>query len=578
MDTETIATNISGMSENRRRRPYFENHLPEFLIELDKFNIGKHIKNFSQLTYHYCHSDTPYPNYCKVCQNETKFISFHKGYSTYCSRKCVMGDECIVAARNKKSRDTSIRNWGVSNPMKSEIVKSSMVDSVRKKYGVDYYTQTDEYINNMKEINLGKYGVEWYMATSEFKTKSINTSKLNHGVNHPMKSEKVRHKLNNSIKNKYGVDNYSKTEEFKEFMETYYLSDNHQNNILLSKELRKNKIFKYYDNYNDNYNLLSISSDVLKLWCDDCDSEFEIRKQLYYLRTKSDNLCCTNCNPVDGKNISLMEKEIYDMVDMCYDGKLIPNYNDRYEIDIFLPDIDFGIEYNGLWYHSDNFKDSDYHIKKKEYFLERNINIFMIWEDDWEYKRDIVLSMIKYKLGIVSCIGARKCVIRNVDRVNTKQFLVDNHLQGYVNYKTSIGLYNNDELVSMMCFGKSRDRKNDMEMLRFCNKKYISVTGGASKLFKYFIKESGVDKVISYADINHSDGSLYKKMGFELTKVTKPGYWWCKDGIKYNRFNFRKSKLIKDGYDGNKTESEIMISRKFYKVYNCGNYKYVYIS
>jgi hypothetical protein len=147
-------------------------------------------------------------------------------------------------------------------------------------------------------------------------------------------------------------------------------------------------------------------------------------------------------------------------------------------------------------------------------------------------------------------------------------------LQGNINAKYKIGLYHDNILVSLMTFGT---RNNNLELLRFANKLDMTVIGGASKLFKYFLKTYKSNKsIISYANRDHSNGNLYRQLGFKLIGETKPGYWWTDKKNKFNRINFQKHKLIKEGYDPSMTEDEIMYSRKFFKVYNTGNLKYEY--
>lgn len=38
----------------------------------------------------------------------------------------------------------------------------------------------------------------------------------------------------------------------------------------------------------------------------------------------------------------------------------------------------------------------------------------------------------------------------------------------------------------------------------------------------------------------------------------------------------QKSILIKEGFDKNKTEKEIMFERKIYRIYDCGNIRWEY--
>jgi hypothetical protein len=87
-------------------------------------------------------------------------------------------------------------------------------------------------------------------------------------------------------------------------------------------------------------------------------------------------------------------------------------------------------------------------------------------------KKDIVKSVIKNNLSQISNkIYGRKCKIKSVETDEKNQFLLKNHLQGKDNASISYGLYYNDELVSLMTFGKSRfDKKIEYEMYRFCNK------------------------------------------------------------------------------------------------------------
>jgi hypothetical protein len=83
-------------------------------------------------------------------------------------------------------------------------------------------------------------------------------------------------------------------------------------------------------------------------------------------------------------------------------------------------------------------------------------------------------------------IYARKCQLREViDTSIVRKFLNDNHIQGYSHSSIKIGLYYEDELVSLMIFGKKR---KNMELIRFCNKLNTNVIGGSSKLFKHFTK------------------------------------------------------------------------------------------
>ena len=252
------------------------------------------------------------------------------------------------------------------------------------------------------------------------------------------------------------------------------------------------------------------------------------------------------------------------------------------ELDIFIPSHNIAIEYNGLYWHSELHKTNDYHLTKTKECENKGIQLIHIFEDEWLYKKDIVKSRILNLLGLnKDKIYGRKTEIREVLSKESNLFLTENHIQGNVNSKIKLGLFYNNELVSLMTFGDLRKNmggvvnKGDYELLRFCNKLNTTVIGGADKLLKHFIKHYQVKKLISYADRRWSKGNLYEKLGFEFIHDSKPSYFYIINYKRENRFKYRKDVLIKEGYDTNKTEHQIMLDRKIYRIYDCGSKKYV---
>jgi hypothetical protein len=103
-----------------------------------------------------------------------------------------------------------------------------------------------------------------------------------------------------------------------------------------------------------------------------------------------------------------------------------------------------------------------------------------------------------------------------------------------------------DELVSLMTFdhyeGRNKMNNDEWNINRFCNKKYYNVIGGASKLFKYFIKNYEVKRVISYSDSDWSLGGLYETLGFVKINESDPDYKYIFEGKRVHKSRFRKSK------------------------------------
>ena len=259
--------------------------------------------------------------------------------------------------------------------------------------------------------------------------------------------------------------------------------------------------------------------------------------------------------------ISKSEQEIYDFIkelgidNIKQSDRTILNGK---ELDIYLPDYNLAIEFNGLYWHDEYSKPDNYHLLKTDECLSKNIQLIHIFEDEWLNKKDIVKSRIKnlvHKIKRDRRIYARKCFIKEIDSSIARSFTERNHLQGFVGAKVHLGLFfvlnNKEYLVSYMSFSNLRKNlgqkeTNDKyyELLRFCNVIDYRVIGGASKLLKYFENKYLPEKIISYADRRWSNGNLYNQLGFTQTHKSKPNYYYVEGIKRHNRFGYRKDILI----------------------------------
>jgi len=299
--------------------------------------------------------------------------------------------------------------------------------------------------------------------------------------------------------------------------------------------------------------------------------EFAINIDNYHSRIKNNLSLCTVCNPI-GDSRSIKEDDLYNFISSNYTGEIVRNYRDKLEIDIYLPDLRIGFEFNGIYWHSDKYRDKNYHSEKNKYFSEKGIRIINIWEDDWSFNSDIIKSQIKNWIGKTdNKLFARKCKVVQLDSVS--DFLKNNHIQGADKSNIKLGLYYNDELVSVMTFnnyeGRKKMEKDGWNLSRFCNKIGIIVVGGASKLLKYFIKNYTPVRIISYADKDWSFGNLYQQLGFSKISEGIPDYKYVINNKRVHKSNFRKSKL-----KYTETETEYIKSAGLYKIWDCGKIKY----
>ena len=256
----------------------------------------------------------------------------------------------------------------------------------------------------------------------------------------------------------------------------------------------------------------------------------------------------------------------------------------RNEIDILVEEKNVGFEYDGLFWHNELHKEVNSHLDKTNACKDKRITLYHIFEDEWLYKKDIVKSMIANILGCTfNTIYARKCYIKEITSRECSEFLINNHIQGNCLGKIRIGLFYNDNLVSVMLLGHARhfagSGKQQWELLRMCSKLNYKVVGGASKMFKYFLNTYKPQEVITFADKRWSTGNVYNKLGFMLYNESKPNYYYVIGDKRFYRYNFRKSILKqKYGCPDDMTEREFCKSQKWYRIYDCGCLCYKFVN
>lgn len=327
-----------------------------------------------------------------------------------------------------------------------------------------------------------------------------------------------------------------------------------------------------------------LAKDPLVLRCKKCNSE----SSFYLINGMIDKLnksffYCKFCE----RKSSSIEREICQfIVNECRCSQQNLKLNDRQlikplELDIYVPRKSLAIEIDGLYWHQAdeaNIK-ANYHVNKTNLCKDKNVQLIHIFENEWEQKQEIVKSRLKNLFGIYEkTVFARKCSVKELSSKDCRQFLLESHIQGPVNAKVNLGLFYDNVLVSLMTFGKTRfSKKYEWEMLRFCNKLGYHVPGAASKLLKYFEKTYQPKSLVSYADRRWSQGKLYKALGFQLDHVSKPDYWYFKNGILESRIKYQKHKLknLLEKFDENLSEVQNMIANGYSRIFDCGNLVFV---
>lgn len=499
-----ISSNVQTCSEECRRRA------------ISEFQKSQHLSH--QLTCIECgsvfESASSYPPVCgnthlRVCKGCKKlFIVTPQQIMSdtqTCSAKCraVLAKQTFqsrygvenpaqLESSKEKYRQTCIKKYGTDNAMKSDDVKAKNRATCIEKYGTESFTQTPEFIAKCKSTHQEKRGADWATQTEETKSKRIAT-----------------------CLERYGVDNPSKSSS--EIADRMSYPENIQN------------LLEFRDDPAEFIRRMFTEPPTLKQLADVCRVRDSSIGQIINDHGLRDLVSYT---------YSAMEDEVYQFLRELLPQAVIErncrNVIKPYELDLYLPDYGFAIECNPTITHnssiggfgpSDAPKSPSYHQMETKMCDNKNIFLYHIFGYDWTHRREVCKSMIRNVLGLTSVkLYARNTRIQEVPAKDAHAFLEANHRQGGVHSKVRLGLYANGELVSLMTFSKMRntigtdgtDLGNCWELVRFCNKLNTSVIGGASKLFKHFVRTRSPERIRSFSDRAHTRGGLYETSGSQL--------------------------------------------------------------
>jgi DNA-binding CsgD family transcriptional regulator len=212
----------------------------------------------------------------------------------------------------------------------------------------------------------------------------------------------------------------------------------------------------------------------------------------------------------------------------------IPDTN--VQIDFYNPTLKLGIEYNGEYWHSDKFRDKNYHQNKMLAAERAGITLLQFWGKEFEESLPIIKSMIRARAGIGGKkYFARKLTIKEVSKIEEKAFFKANHLQKHTPSIKCFGLYAGDELLTALSLRKTRE---SLEIARYATKLDCQVVGGFTRMLTAcisFAKSIKIKTLMTYANGRYSQGNTYLKAGMRLVKLTSPDFSWLKNGVIYNR-------------------------------------------
>ena len=288
-------------------------------------------------------------------------------------------------------------------------------------------------------------------------------------------------------------------------------------------------------------------------------------------------------------NRSAAEKEVYGWIKNFY-----PNAQHSFSLggknyDILIPELKLLIEYNGLYFHSEEYfykgkcnKDlkifRKMHAIKKDIAIENGYRCFQIFEDDWRDRKEAVQNFLLSIFNINKIkVMARKCKVVDVPKQTTNEFLDRHHLQGMCKYyASSIGLIFNDELIAVAVFAKEGE---DMNLVRYAVDGRYAITGGFAKLISHFQKSCN-KRIITFADMTYVNEkeNVYLRNGFKPVSKLAEDYKYIIDEKRYHKFGFRRanlSKMLGASFDPSLSEYENCVKNEIYRIWDAGKIKYI---
>lgn len=477
-----------------------------------------------------------------------------------------MSDEEKLRQLSKR-KETLLARYGVDNAAKSREIYEKVKKTNLERYGVEYSAQADVVKEKIKTTNLKKYGVECSFQAEVVKEKIKATNLERYDVDNPSKSTIIKSKIVKSNRKNLGVDYPMQSKEVMDksrvtSLEKYGTEYPNQSDIV-KQHIKESNLEKYGVER-------PAQSDEIKR------KTIETNRKRYGV----DYTCLVFSGKYKGNDSSYNRSfaKLLDDVGIVYEREfLLEKYSYDFKVGNTL------IEINPTATHNTHFNpygknriDTNYHRDKSELARDSGYNVIHVF--DWD-DTDKVINLLKHR----DTVYARNCDVRVVNDIDTNKYLDMYHLQGTCRgQKIRLGLYHNNQLVSLMTFGKSRFNKNcEYELLRYCS--HYNVVGGAEKLFKHFINEYKPSSIVSYCDTSKFSGKVYDALGFKYIKTNSPRKHWY--SLKEKR-HITDGLLLSQGYDrlfkenhGKGTSNEeLILSRGYLPVYDCGQATYIWIS
>jgi len=431
------------------------------------------------------------------------------GYRNYIESTNIDGYYCCNKCRFVKIKSTKKENYNNEYYNNREKAKNTFLE----RYGVEHVMKTEKCCEQVKKTKLEKYGDEYYN---------------NHKKGLLTKKERYGDKLPNF--NKDYFDNITDEEKY----------------IILEKK-RLTRTIKILEKYK-HVNIIGVDYEKYEFLHEcSCGYISNIPKTIFYNRLFTNTNLCLKCHPIN-TNDSDKENQVFSFIKTIYDGEIIRNSRKILkgkELDIFLPDKNLAVEFNGLFWHNEMKREKFYHKNKTDLCLSNNIDLFHIYEDDWCFKQNIVEKLIYYKIYPKTNILHNGYNIKFIKDYNVvENFINNNSINIYKKCNINIGLYIDNEMYAVLTLKKYKDILHIKCIVENINSEYANLF----ELLLIFLKTEYKPKKIYYNLIRGNESNVFLlKNNFKFHLNTEPTLYF----ISKNKKSLLESKGFKI-YDSGK--------------------------
>lgn len=288
---------------------------------------------------------------------------------------------------------------------------------------------------------------------------------------------------------------------------------------------------------------------------------------------------CQKCGCIRSKG----EREMAEWIGSLGVNHIV-SYRNKLELDIFIPERQIGIEYCGLYWHSEARREKMYHQEKRQHFARLGIRVIHVYEDEWRDRQDVVKQYLLYQLQpSTERFYARQCRLIDVPSAAARRLLDARHLQGASLAQRYIGLQAGERLVAVGAFTQAGSNRgtDHWELIRYVTDS-CAVVGGLGRIMTAFHREVQAP-IFSYTDLDKFTGDGYEAAGFTRVAVVAPDYRtvWNSEAGKTRRAKqyTRRANLARLAgfqFDPALTEHQNCLNNGVLRVYDGGKIKWVW--